>query len=60
MFFTTGRFTRDSIQLLRQAGVVAMDGSQLATLLADRKVGYDDDSFSKAAFFKWLEAIASG
>ncbi|MCT1760029.1 restriction endonuclease [Micrococcus luteus] len=39
LFFTTGRFSRGARKLLAHSGVVAMNGDQLATFLADVAAG---------------------
>lgn len=53
LFFTTGSFSEHAVRLLRRSGVVAMDGDQLATFLADRGIGIKRGRFDKAAFEKW-------
>ena len=54
LFFTTGTISRDARDLLQKAGVVAMDGNQLAVFLADKGVGIDKDGvFSKEDFLSW-------
>ena len=54
LFFSTGTITRDARDLLTKAGVVAMDGLQLAMFLADHGVGLESDEFSKDVFRDWL------
>jgi restriction endonuclease Mrr len=54
LFFSTGTITRDARDLLTKAGVVAMDGLQLAMFLADHGVGLAYDEFSQEAFRNWL------
>ncbi|WP_417708914.1 restriction endonuclease [Roseibium aggregatum] len=54
LFLTTGKFTRDSRDLLRRSGVVAMDGVQLGIFLADHLAGQDDGELSVGALRKWL------
>jgi hypothetical protein len=54
LFFTTGTITRDARDLLTKAGVVAMDGLQLAMFLADHAVGLAGGAFSQATFRSWL------
>jgi restriction endonuclease Mrr len=54
MFFTTGSITRDARDILNRAGVVAMDGLQLAMFLADHSVGLDGIEFAPATFRAWL------
>lgn len=54
LFFTTGSISRDARDLLQKAGVVAMDGNQLAMFLADNSVGLDENGvFSKENFLGW-------
>lgn len=55
LFFTTGTVSRDARDLLTKAGVVAMDGLQLAMFLADHGVAISKDEFSKEAFRAWLK-----
>ncbi len=54
LFFSTGTITRDARDLLTKAGVVAMDGLQLAMFLADHGVGLADSAFSEVTFRNWL------
>lgn len=54
VFFTTGFYTRDAIDVLRKAGIVFMDGPQLAAFLADSNVGMEADEFSSESFQFWL------
>jgi restriction endonuclease Mrr len=54
-FITTGRFTRDSKELLNRSGVVAMDGVQLSVFLADNLAGHDGDELSIETIERWLE-----
>ena len=59
ILFTTGRFTRGSIELSAKAGIIARDGEQLSVFLADRGVGVDEDDenvrFNRDKFRAWLE-----
>lgn len=54
LFFTTGNISRDAWSLLSKAGVVAMDGGQLAVFLADHGVGVIDGSFDDDTFIRWI------
>ena len=56
LFLTTGRISRDAMDLLNKSGVVAMNGEQLAMLLADHGVALVDNNFNAANFRAWLEA----
>ena len=54
LFFTTGRISRDARDLLQKAGVVGMDGGQLAIFLADCGVGLDEEGhFCREEFRRW-------
>lgn len=52
LFFTTGRFSAGSIRLLEKSGIIHMDGTQLATFLADCRIGIDEitNTFSEKLF----------
>lgn len=54
LFFTTGEISRDGRNLLRKAGVVSMDGMQLAAFLADHKVAIRKGQFSETALRRWF------
>ena len=54
LFFTTGNISRDARDLLKKAGVVAMDGMQLAVFLADNDVATVDAQFDQSAFESWM------
>lgn len=60
LLFTSGAFTSGAKQLALRAGVIAKDGLQLATFLADRGVGMiassSGSTFDSAEFKKWLYA----
>lgn len=43
LLFTTGKFSGGSRRLLEKTGIIAMDGEQLATFLADAGVGISPD-----------------
>jgi hypothetical protein len=54
LFFTTGSISKDAFNLLSKAGIVAMDGDQLAVFLADHGVGLGPDKrFSGDIFRAW-------
>ena len=54
LFFTTGDISRDARDLLQKAGVVAMDGNQLAIFLADNGIGVDENGiFCIDEFLNW-------
>ena len=52
LFFTTGDFTSGSNKLIENSGLMAMNGDQLATFLADAGLGIDDSdrTFTRAKF----------
>lgn len=54
LIVTTGRFTRDSVSLLKSAGIMGMDGLQLSQFLADNEAGIINGVFSEPAFDTWL------
>ncbi|WP_209076893.1 restriction endonuclease [Shimia sp. R9_3] len=54
-FVTTGRFTRDSRDLLRKSGVVAMDGLQLSVFLADNLAAQGGGELTVEAIADWLD-----
>lgn len=57
LFFTTGRFTRDSVDLLTRSGVLSFDGLQISQFLADHGVGIIHDKFDETEFNTWLNLI---
>ena len=56
LFFTTGKFTRDSYDILGRSGVLSFDGLQIAQFLADRGVGLIAGDFDPSSFDHWLRA----
>lgn len=56
MFFTSGKFTRDSNDLLRRSGVLSFDGLQISQFLADHGVGISAGLFDDASFELWLKS----
>ena len=56
LFFTTGKISRDAHDLLKKAGVVAMDGMQLAVFLADHDTAIVDGRFDYATFEAWMNS----
>ena len=54
IFVTTGRFSKDCIQLMKSVGVVPMDGPQLGQFLADNNVGLINNQFCENCFKEWL------
>lgn len=54
LFFTTGRITSDSWELIKKSGVAAMDGDMVAALLADRSVGVEGGHFSPDNLSRWI------
>lgn len=59
LFFTTGKISIDGWQLIKNSGIVAMDGEMVAAFLADHNVAIIEEEgvrkFSKEAFFEWLK-----
>ena len=59
LFFTTGQISSDGWSLCRAAGIAAMDGEMVATFLADKQVGVEEEPqnqrFSSRAFAEWLD-----
>ncbi len=58
MFFTTGKFTKGSLDLAAKSGVIAKSGEELAVFLADKRIGMRETEgkvvFDKALFRSWL------
>jgi len=54
LFITTGRFTRDSRDLLARSGVVSMDGIQLSVFLADHEAAQDNGELALDALQAWI------
>jgi restriction endonuclease Mrr len=58
LLFTTGRFTKGAMEIADAAGVIARNGAQLATFLADRNVGMEVNggvtTFVPERFLEWL------
>lgn len=54
LFFTTGTISRDGRKLLDESGMISMNGSQVATFLADNKVGVVDGTFDEVAARGWI------
>ena len=53
LFFTTGSISKEALLLLSRAGIVGMDGQQLAIFLADHGVGLREEIFERERFFTW-------
>jgi hypothetical protein len=59
LLMSTGEFSRDARDLARKAGVIALDGFQLATYLCDNAVGFDEDGqFSEDLAATWILSSA--
>ncbi|MGV3511449.1 MAG: restriction endonuclease [Novosphingobium sp.] len=56
MFLTSGRFTKGSIKLMREAGIAYMEGLELSQYLADCGVGIEHGNFCEVRFANWLES----
>ncbi|MGW4206791.1 restriction endonuclease [Lentzea sp. NPDC004789] len=54
LFFTTGEISRDGWTLIERSGIVGMDGSMLATFLADSGVAVVDGNFDSSTFGAWI------
>lgn len=57
LFFTTGTISAAGWRLLKSSGVVGMDGSMLATFLADHGVVGPDQDIDRDAFRAWLATV---
>jgi hypothetical protein len=57
LFFTSGRFTRDSKDVLRRAGISAFNGLQIAQFLADQGIGLNEQGFDPPTFQVWLQGL---
>lgn len=55
LFITTGRFTRDSRELLMRSGVVALDGIQLSVFLADNLAGQNGGELTLDTLENWID-----
>lgn len=56
MFVTTGRFSKDSKDLMRRSGIIPMDGPQLGQFLADNNVGLKNERFEQNVFDEWINS----
>jgi len=56
LFFTTGQFSKDSLELLDRSGVLSFDGLQIGQFLADHGIGIANGSFYAAVFDTWMLA----
>jgi len=58
LVFTTGEFTSQAKRLARETGVVLKDGSQLATFLCLRNIGFRESDtgleFDRQTFMQWV------
>lgn len=54
LFFTTGTISSDGRILLKESGVVSMDGSQIAVFLSDNGIGLVDGAFDRATALAWV------
>jgi hypothetical protein len=54
LFFTTGQISRDGHILLRESGVIGMDGEQLAVFLSDNEVGATNETFDRSKAEQWI------
>ncbi len=54
MFFTTGNISRDGWRLIKESGVIGMDGEMVAAFLADGGIGMKDGVFSPEELRDWL------
>jgi hypothetical protein len=57
LFFTTGRLSSESWNLLDESGVVGMDGEMLAAFLADREIGCSTVGFEMTVFETWIASF---
>lgn len=58
LLITSGSFTSGSRRLIERAGIIAMDGGQLAQFLADHGKGIKDGVFDVPTFEAWLSSRA--
>lgn len=54
LFFTTGTISRDGRKLLHESGMISMNGSQVASFLADNKVGNMNGAFDEDTARAWV------
>lgn len=54
LFFTTGRISSDSWQLLDNSGVIGMDGQMVAAFLADHDIGVESEEFDYERLLAWV------
>lgn len=59
LFFTTGRITLNSWRLLAKSGVAGMDGSMVASFLADHAIGSHNGTFQDYLLKKWIARYES-
>lgn len=57
LFFTTGVMTSNTWRLLKNSGVVGMDGAMLSAFLADRAIGTSGGKFDATTFTAWIESF---
>lgn len=53
-FFSSGQFTSGSKKLMEKAGIIYLEGYDIAQFLADSEVGFEDSSFDEAKFHSWM------
>jgi hypothetical protein len=56
LFFTTGTISRDGYVLLKESGMNYMNGSQVATFLADNGIGMIEGRFDDVSARAWIAA----
>ena len=54
IFISSGYISRNAWHLLKNSGVLAMDGDMLAAFLADRGIAIDAGNFSSTRFEAWI------
>lgn len=59
LFLTAGELTADSRKLAQKSGIIALEGGDIAALLADRAVGVVDGSVNEAAVMVWIDSHGS-
>lgn len=55
ILITSGSISANAWRLLRESGIIGMDGEMIAAFLADNSIGIIDSSFNEAEFRSWLE-----
>jgi hypothetical protein len=54
LFFTTGAISRDGWKIIKEGGLVGLEGSAIAALLADHSIGVSDGKFDLTEAQAWV------